>query len=92
MWPEELRMRRGSMRLIEKLTREAHREWVERFAVLHAGRPMDETEKRSLGRVPFEAAFEAGFRAAREMAARHIEEGETNGSDCGIRKLGEGGA
>lgn len=34
-------------------------------------------------------AYTAGFKKAREMAAKLIEEGETDGSDLGIRKLGE---
>ena len=47
----------------EKLAKEAHARWVESVAHL-AGRPLEEKEKETLGRVPFFAAFEAGFDAA----------------------------
>jgi hypothetical protein len=88
------------MKILEKLSKEAHREWVERFAAPLAGRPMDETEKRSLGRVPFEAAFEAGFRAAREMASACLTKGPPGmgvyvpheDARRAIRHLGEGEA
>lgn len=59
----------------EKLMREAHMDWARSIART-LNKDLSDNELRSLGRVPFEHAYDAGFSKALELAAKVCDQGD----------------